>query len=94
MGPSGSWTAAAKGVPKLDFFSQAWIGARYFVRWKYFAIGEHVLSLEKDLKENFTTMPATLILKSNFTSKFEVSGQVIKINININLINQNHKSLL
>ena len=22
-GPSGSWTAAAKGVPKLDFFSQA-----------------------------------------------------------------------
>ena len=53
-----------------------------------------VLSLEKDLKENFTTMPTTLILKSNFTLKFEVAGQLIKINININLIDQNHKSLL
>ena len=66
-GPSGSWTAAAKGAPKLEnFFSQAEGNNQQVELVQDISSDEEnalpseniVLSLEKDLKENFTTMSA------------------------------------
>jgi hypothetical protein len=84
-GPSGSWTAAAKGVPKLEnFFSQAEGNNQQVELEQDISSDEEnalpseniVLSLEKDLKENFTTMSANEYVWKR--AIFEYSVRLIK----------------
>ena len=81
-GPSGSWTAAAKGSPKLErFFNQAAAennqqieSVQDVLSDEEFALPSEndVLILEKDLKENFNRMPAQEYVKKRVIFEYLV----------------------
>ena len=80
-GPSGSWTAAAKGSPKLErFFNQAaaennqQIESVHVSSDEEFALPSEndVVSLEKDLEENFNRMSAQEYVKKRVIFEYLV----------------------
>ena len=81
-GPSGSWTAAAKGSPKLErFFNQAAAennqqieSVQDVLSDEEFALPSEndVVSLEKDLEENFNRMSAQEYVKKRVIFEYLV----------------------